>query len=91
MKTIHLTAYRNPAQDSRMVDPSEPDTPPAGVGAGECLVPICNSSAPILKIAARLDPRRAITVFQYRRLDSRTSYEAKSRNPLRTPKLLRGL
>jgi len=39
----------------------------------------------ILKIAARLGPRRAINSFQYRRLDSRTSYEAKSRNPVRPP------
>jgi len=32
----------------------------------------------------------AINSFQYRRLDSRTSYEAKSRNPVRPPKLVRG-
>ena len=44
MKAIHLTAYGNPAQDLRIVgglpkghDVSEPDTPSAGVGGGECL------------------------------------------------------
>ena len=30
MKAIHLTAYGNPAQDLRMVEISEPDTPSAG-------------------------------------------------------------
>ncbi len=47
MKAIHLTAYGHPAQDLRMVDASEPDTPLAGVDARECFVLICNSSAPI--------------------------------------------
>ena len=44
MKAIHLTAYGNPAQDLRIVEVSEPDTP----SAGEALVrmeyaPIANS------------------------------------------------
>jgi hypothetical protein len=37
MKAIHLTAYGNPAQDLRLVEVSEPDTPPTGVAGGECL------------------------------------------------------
>jgi len=47
MKAIHLTAYGHPAQDLRMVDASEPRHALAGRGCRECLVLICNSSAPI--------------------------------------------
>ena len=31
MKTIHLTVFGNPAQDLRLVEVSEPETPSAGM------------------------------------------------------------
>jgi len=37
MKAIHLTAYGNTAQNSIMVEVSEPNAPPTGVAGRECL------------------------------------------------------
>jgi hypothetical protein len=47
MKAIHLTAYGNPAQDLRLVEVSEPDTPPTSVAGGEACVRLRNPSGSI--------------------------------------------
>jgi NADPH:quinone reductase-like Zn-dependent oxidoreductase len=43
MKAIHLTAYGNPDQNSRMVEVSEPNPPSAGEALVRCLIAIAKA------------------------------------------------
>jgi len=47
MKAIHLTSYGNPTQDLRLVEDSEPDTPPTGVAGGNACIRLRNPSGSI--------------------------------------------
>jgi len=65
MKAIHLTAYGNRAQDLRLVEVSEPETPSAGVAGGGMPAERASTSnqdasrhTPWWKVTSRLKRRR---------------------------------